>query len=155
MSTRRPEDDLGILLGLAYQRFVAELNTHLAAAGFAGIGSSFGYVFRILLDGELTTSQLAGRLGITAQGAAKLVNEMTGNGYVARRPDPGDARQKQVRLTARGRAAVAAARAFHEDFERQLAAELGARSVATLRKVLGTVVDRDHAGDLARVLRPT
>jgi hypothetical protein len=55
------DHDFGILLGLAYQRFVDELGAHLSQAGFAGVGGSFGYVLRALAQQPLTTSQLAAR----------------------------------------------------------------------------------------------
>jgi DNA-binding MarR family transcriptional regulator len=143
--------DLGILLGLAYQDFVAELNAHLAERGFDGIRPSFGYVFRALLAQELTASLLAARLGITAPGAGKLVDEMVAAGYVERVADPDDARSRRLRLSRRGQRAVAAARQFHRRYEERLAQAHGARAVATLRQVLEATVDRGDAG--ARLLR--
>jgi MarR family transcriptional regulator for hemolysin len=134
--------DLGILLGLAYQDFVAELNAHLAQLGFDGIRPSFGYVFRALLEQDLTASMLAAQLGITAPGAGKLVEEMVAAGYVERVADPADARSRRLRLSRRGGRAVAAARRFHRQFEERLAAEHGTRAVATLRGVLEGIVGR-------------
>ena len=59
------DTDIGILLGLAYARFVDELRADLAARGFADLGPSYGYVFRVLGDGERSLSELAGLLGLT------------------------------------------------------------------------------------------
>jgi DNA-binding MarR family transcriptional regulator len=148
--------DFGILLGLAYQGFVEKLNAHLEASGFAGIRATFGYVFRALLEDDLTTSQLAARLRITPQGAAKIVEEMVAAGYVERRSDPADGRARRLRLTGRGSRAVAAARRFHADYERELADAYGAQQVAALREVLTAAVERDPtAADSAeRILRP-
>lgn len=152
----REDRDFGILLGLAYQDFVDELNAHLAAVGFTGVGASFGYVFRALLADSLTTSQLAARLCITPQGAAKIVGEMVAAGYVERQSDPADGRALRLCLTDRGQMAVATARRFHADYERRLSDSYGAHSVAALREVLTAIVDRDPAATetAARLLRP-
>jgi DNA-binding MarR family transcriptional regulator len=150
------DHDFGILLGLAYQRFVDELGTHLSQAGFTGVGGSFGYVLRALAQQPLTTSQLAARLGITSQGAAKIVDDMVAAGYLERRPDPGDGRQKQLVLSQRGQALLAAARRFHRNFERDLAAELGPRRAGTLRAALSGIVERAPGAveRRSRLLRP-
>jgi DNA-binding MarR family transcriptional regulator len=150
------DHDFGILLGLAYQRFVDELRAHLAEAGFSGVGGSFGYVLRALDRQALTTSQLASRLGITSQGAAKIVDDMVAGGYVERRPDPGDGRQKQLFLSPRGEAVLAAARRFHRSFEQDLAAELGPRRTGTLRAALSSIVEREPGAvdRRTRLLRP-
>ncbi len=148
--------DFGILLGLAYQGFAEELNSHLAASGFTGIGASFGYVFRALLEDSLTTSQLAASLRITPQGAAKIVADTVATGYVERRSDPADARARRLHLTDRGQSAVATARRFHSTYERRLADAYGAPSVAVLRQILTAVVERDPTATnaAARFLRP-
>ena len=114
------DTDIGILLGLAYAGFVAELRADLAARGFADLGPSYGYVFRVLGDGERSLSELAGLLGMTLPGAGKIVDEMEARGYVERHPDASDRRVKQLRLSPRGRAALKAAQAFHRRFERRL-----------------------------------
>jgi MarR family transcriptional regulator for hemolysin len=146
--------DFGILLGLAYQHFVLELNRHLAERGFASIGPSYGYVFRALGAERRTTAQLAAQLGITSQGMAKIVEDMEATGYVERHADPADARLKLLDLTPRGRAALAAARKFHHDFEARLSSLVGPRKVSTTREVLTALVGAALAEDLTRTLRP-
>jgi MarR family transcriptional regulator for hemolysin len=152
--------DYGILLGLAYQGFVGELNAHMRASGFHDAGPSFGYVFRALLAERMesmTASQLAARLRITPQGAAKIVEDMISTGYVERRDDPSDRRARRLHLSDRGRRALATARRFHADYERRLAETYGASRVAVLREVLTAIVDRDASATEAadRLLRPT
>jgi DNA-binding MarR family transcriptional regulator len=132
--------DLGILLGLAFQTFSDELRAEIAAEGFDDLGSAYGYVFRALARESLQLTELADRLGMTAQGASKLVSEMEAREYVERRPDPEDGRAKRLRLAPRGRAALAFARRFHAAYERRLRAELGERHVTTLRRVLDHMV---------------
>jgi DNA-binding MarR family transcriptional regulator len=149
-------EDIGILMGLAYQGFVDQLRAHLKTQGFDDLGSAYGYVFRILGDEPSSQRELARRLGITDQGMAKIVAEMVERGYVERRTDPEDSRVNRLRLGARGKAALAAARRFHVAFERHLVKEVGEPSVRRLRQILDHIAqhggDRDSAG--AR-LRPT
>jgi DNA-binding MarR family transcriptional regulator len=132
--------DLGILIGLAYQTFVDELRAELHDRGFTDLGGAYGYVFRALGTESLRLGQLAERLGMTDQGASKIIDEMEARGYVERRADPNDGRAKALRLGRRGRAALRAARRFHRAYERRLVATVSARDVATARRVLSTIV---------------
>lgn len=145
--------DFGILLGLSYQTFVDELRATLDAKGFTDLGPSYGYVFRALGAEALHLRALAGRLNMTDQGAAKIVDEMEARGYLERHPDPDDGRIKQLRLARRGRGALAAARRFHRLYERRLAERLGSREMAAARQVLEAVaVASDRAGPHLRPL---
>ena len=112
--------DFGILLGLAFRVFVDQMHADLAARGFDDLGRSYGYVFRVLGDGDRSLSELAALLGMTLPGAGKIVDEMERRRYVERKPDRVDRRVKHIALSRRGRAALAAARAFHRDFEERL-----------------------------------
>ena len=149
MATR----DFGILLGLAYQGFVAQLRAHLASRGFPDLGPTVGYVLRAIADEPLNQRQLSRRLGITDQGAMKIVDDMERRGFLVRVADPDDARARRLELGPHGKALLRAARRFHASFERRLAAELGT-SVATTRRVLEHIVAR-APGDAAKGrLRP-
>ena len=152
---KAPPLDLGILIGLAYQSFTDQLRAALAQRGFDDLGNAYGYVFRALDAESPSQRELAGRLGITDQGMAKILDEMVQRGYVERRPDPSDARVKRLRPSRRGREALAAARAFHARLEAQLVREAGASAVLTLRRQLEKLAAMTH-DDLAEArLRPT
>jgi DNA-binding MarR family transcriptional regulator len=142
------DTDMGILLGLAFGAFVEEMHADLAARGFDDLGRSYGYVFRVLADGDRSLSELAGLLGMTLPGAGKIVDEMEQRGYVERHPDPADRRVKRLRLSARGRAALKAARAFHRRFERGLA------DGPALRAALEAIAADAAAGPAPRYIRP-
>jgi DNA-binding MarR family transcriptional regulator len=147
--------DFGILLALSYVAFVDELRAELARAGFEDLHNSFGYVARALAERPRTLRELADLLELTSQGALKIVDAMERDGYLERRPDPNDGRAKLLRLSARGRAALATARRFHRRFERELAAELGAPSVAVLREALEAVVKkRERSGASVKLRSP-
>ncbi len=133
--------DFGILLGLAYGAFVRELRAALHEQGFDDLGRSYGYVFRALAEGERSAADLARLLGVTGQGAAKLVDEMQARGYVERHPHPADGRIKMLRLSPRGREALAAARRFHATYEAGVAERLGERRAAALRRDLEQLAD--------------
>jgi DNA-binding MarR family transcriptional regulator len=147
MTHVRQGHDLGILLALAYQRFVEELREALAAAGVDALGRSDGYVFRALTDQPCTVSALAGRLEISKQGAAQIVDDMERRGLVVRRPDPDDRRARLVSLTAEGERALRTARAFHLEFEQRRRAELGAAPVEGLVTCLEHMAGEDTLRD--------
>lgn len=151
-------DDFGILLGLAYQRFVDALNAHLHERGFEDIGTSFGYVFRALAVEALTATQLAARLHLTPQGAAKIADDMVKRGYVERQVDPRDGRARRLVLAPRGKQALTEARAFHAAFERRLSQSCGDERVAELRLALEVVIagedGRTTLDTSPRLLRP-
>ncbi|WP_406229855.1 MarR family winged helix-turn-helix transcriptional regulator [Nocardia sp. NBC_01009] len=146
--------DFGVLLGQAYETFVRELHTHMAEHGHRMLGASYGFVLRTLAESALTASQLGERLGITAQGAAKVVDEMVRHGYVERRPDPADKRAKLLHLSDRGRDTLDAVREFHAEYERKLVARVDADQVATVRSVLGEIVSAAADSGAERTFRP-
>ncbi len=146
------DQDLGVLLNLAFLSFRQALDADLAAAGYDDLGASFGYVFRRLAEGECSLTELAEQLGMTPPGALKVVEDMVQKGYVERLDDPNDRRVKRLVLTARGRAALRRARQFHARYEEALAGRWGAGKIDSLRRVLaGMVAD---AGPVPRRPRP-
>ncbi|NGO76902.1 MarR family transcriptional regulator [Streptomyces sp. YC504] len=150
----RDDAPLGLLLGLAYQQVVTELHDHLATEGFTALRPAFGYAFKLIAAEPLTIRELATRLEITHQGAAKLVDDMVEAGYVERVPDPADGRVKRLVRTERCRALMESGIAFQREFEKQLSAELGDEATAAVRLALSRVIDRSDKPDgLARSLR--
>lgn len=147
MTPPAQDRDLGILIGLAYQQFVRDLNAWHHEQGFDDLGRSDGYVFRQLAEGPSTVSALATKLGITKQGAGQIVDDMRRRGYVEQHPDPIDKRARQLTLTERGQAALKAARTFHKTFERRLVRQHGPDKLRILREVLGAIAG--DTGDVA------
>lgn len=139
--------DFGILLLLACQEFVAELRATLAEQGFEEQGRSDGYVLRALGAKAMTVSELAERLEISKQGAGQIVDDMERRGYVERRADPSDGRARLLYLSERGRAALSAARRFHQRYERRLVREHGGEAVARLRELLAAMAGEEQAAD--------
>jgi DNA-binding MarR family transcriptional regulator len=134
--TRSGKPDFGILLLLAEQEFVSELRAHTAEQGFDDQGRSDGFVLRSLGAAPTTITGLAEQLEITKQGASQVIDDMERRGYVERRPDPSDARARLLHLTERGEAALAAARKFHQAYERRLRKRFGDEAIDAMRGVL-------------------
>ncbi|HEX4702316.1 MAG TPA: MarR family transcriptional regulator [Pseudonocardiaceae bacterium] len=133
--------DFGILLGLAYQRFVDELRAHLAGNGFTDLGRSDGYVIRIVSRSPVTINELAVAMGVTKQAAAQVVADMDARGYLRRVPDPDDRRAQRLHLTDRGTQLLNRARRFHATYEREAARHLGQDRLQTTRAVLTELSD--------------
>ena len=143
--------DIGILLNVAFGVFKRDLHAHLSEHGFPDVGPSFGYVFRLLASGPHNLRGVADALGITAQGALKIVNEMVETGYVVRRDDPNDGRVKWLELSIRAKQAMAEAHRFHRQFERRLAGRVGPAEVAALRAVLTDIYVCAHEEGFAHI----
>jgi len=147
------QEDFGILLGLAYQSFVDQLRTYLKRRGFDDLGPAYGYVVRAVAAASMNQRELAAQLGITAQGAGKIIREMQKKSYLERDPDAQDARARRLTLAPRGRGLLSAAREFHKRYEAKLNKEMGASATA-IRKVLTHIVNETVAVDTTRRLRP-
>ena len=146
--------DFGVLLNMAFGAFKSELHLALARAGFDDIGSSFGYVFRLLADEPRNLRDVAESLGMSAPGALKIVNDMVAKGYVERMDHAGDARQKLLELTPRARKAMRAAHAFHEKFEAGLGQRVGVPETQAARKLLEAIVGEADERSSDEPIRP-
>ena len=99
MATR----DFGIVLGLAYQGFVAHLHAHLARHHFEDVGPTIGYVLRAIADKPMNQRQLSKRLGITDEGRMKIIDDMERRRFVVRGADRDDGRARRLELGPRGK----------------------------------------------------
>jgi DNA-binding MarR family transcriptional regulator len=133
-----------------------EIQRRLAADGFEDARFADGVVFQHLVSGPVTISTLAERLGVTQQAASKSVVDLEKRGYLSRVPDPADARARQVVLTARGDAVIAAARKHRSALDAELRQALGDHQVEAARRLLVDVISRLGASPAlrARAVRP-
>jgi DNA-binding MarR family transcriptional regulator len=97
------------------------------------------------LDGT-RMSELAERLTISKQAVTQLVAELESFGVLERTPDPGDARARRVRFTARGRAGFFEGLATLRELERELAQGIGEQPMADLRSALLAIQDGLESG---------
>lgn len=123
---------------VGYQRLMDE---ELSAAGFDDRGFPDGRVLRICSrSAEATISQIGRELGITRQGASKIVARLRDRRYVTLHASATDGREKIVKVTERATGYLAAQRKAARRIERRLRAEVGAEafdSLSLLLKALG------------------
>jgi DNA-binding MarR family transcriptional regulator len=146
---------IGRLLSAATRMTIQEMHSRLAERGHPGLRPAYGYALVAIGDGGLNTAQLAGAMGMTKQGAAKLVVALEEQGYVERRAHEADGRARLLTLSARGRDLLEKSAAVQREIEDEWAALLGERPMRSLRRGLERVVE-EHAPDAraAVALRP-
>ncbi len=140
------------LLAMAVAVALESLHAELAVVGHPVLRPAHGFALNAISTGADTAAALAARLGMTKQGAAKLVRALVADGYVrVVRAGPDDGRRKPLELTARGRSAVSASLAIQSDIEHRWAGIAGADAVAVLRSALHDVVLSESGGVLPPV----
>ncbi|MBI1378358.1 MAG: MarR family transcriptional regulator [Frankiales bacterium] len=139
------------LLSMALRTGLEELHQELELAGFPEIRPAHGYALNAVSRGEATASQLAVGLGMTKQGAARVVQHLLDTGYLEPGTDPVDARNRPLVLTRRGRAAVAASMRIQGDLERRWRKHVGAGDMRALLGSLETIVRAENEGELPPV----
>jgi DNA-binding MarR family transcriptional regulator len=145
---------LARLLAMAYRQLVDDLHRELAARGWSDVRPAFGFLLLALREGPVSLRELVATLGTSKQAVSKLADAMVAAGLVERVADPRDARAKDLRLTARGRALLADVEEIYGELETGWAETLGAEAVESLRRDLDAVVRAAHDGALPPV-RPT
>lgn len=87
------------------------------------------------LEGTRST-ELARRMDISKQAVGQLLDELEDFGVIERTRDPVDGRARLVRLTGRGQRAMLLGLETLINVEAEIAAQLGKRSMADLRRIL-------------------
>ena len=139
---------LARLLSAATRMAIEELQAELARVGFADLRPAHGYALNAIGAGT-TTARLAAELGMTKQGAAKLVDWLLRADYVERFPHADDGRARLLELTERGKALLRAAESIQARIESRW---VGAEETE-LRRVLERLV-AERYGDGDPPLRP-
>ena len=127
---------LGGTLGMAWVGYRRLLDAEMAEAGFGDRRFPDGRVLRICADvGDATISHVARELGITRQGASKIVADLMEREYVTLRPSPSNGREKIVDLTP-GDRVPGDATPRHAPHRSAAAGRARRRGVAALHKLL-------------------
>lgn len=92
---------LALLLLAGFRDLVDETHRQLAGQGHAGARPAHGFALQAIGSGA-TNAELATRLGVSKQAAAKTIASLEREGYVERAADSEDARRVIVRRTERG-----------------------------------------------------
>ena len=135
MTEARPH--LGPSLRRAWVGYQRRLDQAMARAGFEDRRLPDGRVLRICTNTPETTIAAIGReLGISRQGAAKIVNSLRDRGYVTVEASPTSGREKVVAITPRARDYLRAQRGAARAIERRVQAQLGPDAFAALDALL-------------------
>ncbi|NKX52814.1 MarR family transcriptional regulator [Arthrobacter deserti] len=129
------DPNLGVLLFIPYRHMEQRIIAALNASGYP-ITAAQAHVSQRIGDAGSRLGELAEAASTTKQNAGFLVDQLEKQGYVERAPDPGDARARLIRTTARGREAVAAAAEVEAAIEREWREHLGAEGTERLRAAL-------------------
>jgi DNA-binding MarR family transcriptional regulator len=116
----------------------------IAAAGFADRRFPDGRVLRMCARaGGVTIAQIGRELGITRQGAAKVVATLGERGYVSVSDSPTNGREKTVTATPRAIDYLAAQGSAVRSIERRLRRELGPEGFDALHQLLAALSPDD------------
>ena len=128
--------DLSLAALFVGQALADEVADRVRAAGHPELRFAHGFLFQHLVSGPRSVTDIAEAQGVTTQAVSQQLRELEELGYVARSRDDADRRVRIVALTARGRAAVSAAREARSAVDRRLAEAVGPDRVAAATDVL-------------------
>ncbi len=141
---RESQTGLGVALRQAWVGYRRRLDDELAESGFGDRGFPDGRVLAICATAtDVTISAIGRELGMTRQGASKLVASLRARGYVTVRPSGADTREKLVVLTPRARTFLRVQQEAARRIERRVASELGTEALDVLRVALD-LLGGDH-----------
>jgi DNA-binding MarR family transcriptional regulator len=128
---------LGAALLYAWLGYQTGLDAEMAEAGFADRRLPDGRVLRLCAGSDdLTISDIGRTLGITRQGASKIVASLGERGYVSVGGSALDARGKIVTLTPQATDYLAAHSRAADRIERRLRRQLGPEAFGALEALL-------------------
>ena len=133
------EPNSALLMFVAHRAAEAQVFEAVRTAGFDDLTLAQSRIGQRLNRDGIRVTDLAEQAGVTKQTAGALVDELEANGYVARRPDPADARARLVVLTDRGEKLCATAAAEIAKVEAEWRRHLGTKSYGELRAALASL----------------
>lgn len=128
--------ELAQLLLAGFTTMVDEVITELERRGHPGVTATHEFALRAIDDGARSASDLGRRLGVSKQAAAKTITALELLGYLDRRPDPADARRKELRVTARGYDMTTTGGKLFDELRSRWSATIGARRLDVLEAQL-------------------
>ena len=140
------EPTVPALVNLVAASGAPHLRAAFAAAGLDGIRPAQAVALVPLAIGGLHASDLADRLRVSRQAVAQAVAALERHGYVARVPDPVDARARIIELTPRGRQALRVMRSNALDVEKRWQQVLGEPRLEELRETLQMLLSAESDG---------
>ncbi len=136
---RHGQGPLGPALRRAWISYQLRLDAAMASAGFGDRRFPDGRVLRLCRSSGTTISQIGRELGITRQGAAKLVSGLVDRGFVSVGPSPTSGREKVVTPTEQALEYLAAQRRATRRIEAELRRQIGPSSFDDLCVLLEAI----------------
>ena len=124
--------DLPLLLLAGYRALVDESLVEFSRRGYDDARPVHGFSLRAIAAGADSGAELARRLGVSKQAAAKTITALQERGYVSREPDPSDGRRKPLVVTQRGTDLLRAADETFELLRERWAAQIGAAELEAM-----------------------
>jgi DNA-binding MarR family transcriptional regulator len=145
---------LGASLRRAWIGYQLRLDREMAAAGFADRGLPDGRVLRLCAGSDSLTASLIGReLGITRQGAGKIVAGLRDRGYVTLDSSTSDGREKTVVLTPHAREYLEALKSATRRIEQKLRKQVGDEVFECLWILLDAIDDGEELPRMREYMR--
>jgi DNA-binding MarR family transcriptional regulator len=145
---------LGGTLRRAWIGYQRRLDEEMAASGFPERRFPDGRVLRMCARSDQVTASAIGReLGITRQGAGKIVSGLRDRGYVVLEPSTTDGRERVITLTPKATDYLAAQRDAARRIEGELEELLGATAFDALFSLLGELAGEDDDPRMRDYLR--
>jgi len=114
-----------------------------ARSGGSGIGAAgAGVLFYLAKHDNALVGDVSAALHASPSGISGLVSRLEKGGFVAKKPDAGDARAVRLSLTPRGREAVVTAKAVTRELNAELAEGFTEGELDVVARWLGQITQR-------------
>jgi DNA-binding MarR family transcriptional regulator len=132
--------DLALLLLGGFRALVDDAMVELAHRGYEDVRPVHDFTMRAIAAGADNASELARRLSVSKQAAAKTVAVLEQRGYVAREADPLDARRKRLQVTALGLEVMREGEAIFDELRNKWKQQIGPDELDHLESRLAALV---------------
>jgi DNA-binding MarR family transcriptional regulator len=118
----------------------------LQACGYTGLRSTHTTLLSNIDLAGSSVTEAAERAGITKQAMGRLASELEETGYIRVETEPGDARVRVLRLTARGRKLMLDSLDVMTELERRYANMIGDKRLTSILRGLSAFIAEAEKG---------
>lgn len=139
--------DLALLLLAGFRSLVDHAQQELAERGYPDHRPVHDFALRAIASGAETAAELARRLQVSRQAAAKTIATLESRGYVTAAADPTDGRRRRLLVTDRGFGLLREGEAVITEKRDRWAAEIGVEQLEEIEERLASLVGRPLLDD--------
>lgn len=136
-----PGPGLALLLLAGFRTMVDTATRELAKRGHPDVRANHEFAMRAIQSGANSAVEIAEKLGITKQAAAKTIAILEARKYVTREIDPADGRRRPLLLTTRGQDMLDQGQAILDDLRHTWVQRIGQDRLDDVEGVLRMIVD--------------